>query len=221
LYITNAPVSDVVLVFAVHPGKPKMAGISAFLVEKGTPGFTVTRSLDKMGLRTSPMGEVVLDECYVPAENRVGSEGAGMAIFNSSMAWERSCILASALGAMQRPAVTVDERFLTYAELDQLSNQVGRALLAQGVRQARAAPPARAEYRTVAGPGSGRGAGRGRASRQRGGDDLQRCPASRSGADPHHQSALPRAASQSPAGGRNPRPADWRPGSHGLRAPLG
>jgi alkylation response protein AidB-like acyl-CoA dehydrogenase len=55
-----------------------------------------------MGLRTSPMGEVVLDDCRVPAENRLGSEGAGMAIFNSSMTWERSCILASALGTMQR-----------------------------------------------------------------------------------------------------------------------
>jgi alkylation response protein AidB-like acyl-CoA dehydrogenase len=102
LYITNAPVSDVILVFAAHPDKPKMAGISAFLVEKGTSGFTVTRRLDKMGLRTSPMGEVVLDGCRVPAENRVGPEGAGMAIFNSSMTWERSCILASALGTMQR-----------------------------------------------------------------------------------------------------------------------
>jgi alkylation response protein AidB-like acyl-CoA dehydrogenase len=102
LYITNAPVSDVVLVFAVDPGKPKVAAISAFLVEKGTPGFTVTRGLDKMGLRTSPMGEVVLDGCYVPAGHRVGREGAGMAIFNSAMTWERSCILASALGVMQR-----------------------------------------------------------------------------------------------------------------------
>ncbi|HEX3713621.1 MAG TPA: acyl-CoA dehydrogenase family protein [Trebonia sp.] len=102
LYITNAPVADVVLVFAREPGKSKMAGISAFLVEKGTPGFTVTRGLDKMGLRTSPMGEVVLDDCRVPAGNRLGSEGAGMAVFNSSMAWERSCILASAVGAMQR-----------------------------------------------------------------------------------------------------------------------
>jgi alkylation response protein AidB-like acyl-CoA dehydrogenase len=102
LYITNAPVSDVVLVFAAHPDKPKMAGISAFLVEKGAPGFSVTRGLDKMGLRTSPMGEVVLDDCLVPAENRLGVEGAGMAIFNSSMTWERSCILASALGVMQR-----------------------------------------------------------------------------------------------------------------------
>jgi alkylation response protein AidB-like acyl-CoA dehydrogenase len=98
LYITNAPV----LVFAAEAGKPKMAGISAFLVEKGTPGFSVTRGLDKMGLRTSPMGEVVLDDCVVPAASRLGGEGAGMAIFNSSMTWERSCILASAVGAMQR-----------------------------------------------------------------------------------------------------------------------
>jgi alkylation response protein AidB-like acyl-CoA dehydrogenase len=102
LYITNAPVSDVVLVFAVDPGQSKMAAVSAFLVDKGTPGFSVTRGLEKMGLRTSPMGEVVLQDCVVPAANRVGREGAGMAVFNSSMAWERSCILASAVGAMQR-----------------------------------------------------------------------------------------------------------------------
>ena len=102
LYITNAPVADVVLVFAACPGRPAAAGVSAFLVEKGTPGFTVTRGLDKMGLRTSPTGEVALEDCRVPAGNRVGPEGAGMAVFNSSMAWERSCILASALGVMQR-----------------------------------------------------------------------------------------------------------------------
>ena len=106
LYITNAPVADVVLVFAVHPGKPSMAGVSAFLVDKGTPGFTVSRGLDKMGLRTSPMGEVVLTDCVVPAGKRLGPEGAGMAIFNSSMGWERSCILASAVGAMQRQLET-------------------------------------------------------------------------------------------------------------------
>src|ERR1700728_1196236 len=109
LYITNAPVADVVLVFAADPGKSRMAGMSAFLVEKGTPGFTVTRGWEKMGLRTSPMGEVVLDDCVVPAANRLGSEGAGMAIFNSSMTWERSCILASALGAMQRQLETCVE----------------------------------------------------------------------------------------------------------------
>jgi alkylation response protein AidB-like acyl-CoA dehydrogenase len=102
LYITNAPVADVILVFAADPTKSKMAGLSAFFVEKGTPGFSVSKPLSKMGLRTSPMGEVVLEDCVVPAANRLGSEGSGMAIFNSSMTWERSCILASAVGAMQR-----------------------------------------------------------------------------------------------------------------------
>jgi len=102
LYITNAPVADAVLVFASHPGRSRLAGISAFLIDKGTPGFTVSRSLEKMGLRTSPMGEIVLADCLVPAEKRLGPEGAGISIFNSSMTWERSCILASALGAMQR-----------------------------------------------------------------------------------------------------------------------
>jgi alkylation response protein AidB-like acyl-CoA dehydrogenase len=104
LYITNAPVADVVLVFCTDRDAPasRLAGISAFLVDKGTPGFSVTRSMEKMGLRTSPMGEIVLADCVVPAASRLGPEGAGMAIFNSSMAWERSCILASALGVMQR-----------------------------------------------------------------------------------------------------------------------
>src|SRR5579859_5454678 len=109
LYITNAPIADVVLVFAADPDRPKPAGISAFLVDKGTPGFMVSRNLEKMGLRTSPMGEVVLTDCLVPAEKRLGPEGAGMAIFNSSMGWERSCILASALGAMQRQLETCVE----------------------------------------------------------------------------------------------------------------
>lgn len=102
LYITNAPVADVVVVFASQNPGHGFAGTSAFLIEKGTPGFTVSRGLDKMGLRTSPMGEITLTDCAVPVENRLGKEGSGLAIFNSSMEWERSCILASAVGAMQR-----------------------------------------------------------------------------------------------------------------------
>ncbi len=102
LYITNAPVADLVIVFATVDGRRGFAGTSAFIIDKETPGFAVSRGLDKMGLRTSPMGEIILSNCIVPAENRLGKEGAGMAIFNSSMEWERSCILASAVGAMQR-----------------------------------------------------------------------------------------------------------------------
>jgi alkylation response protein AidB-like acyl-CoA dehydrogenase len=102
LYITNAPAVDVVLVFASHPGQPEQARISAFLVDKGMPGFTVHRTLEKTAPLTSPISEVVLADCLVPAGKRLGPEGAGMAIFNSSVELERSCILASSLGAMQR-----------------------------------------------------------------------------------------------------------------------
>lgn len=121
LYITNAPVADMFLVFAsLNPGHG-FAGACAFLLEKGTPGLTVSNSLDKMGLRTSPMGEIILTDCKVPVENRLGKEGAGLAIFNSSMEWERSCILASAVGAMQRQLETC----VRYAQMRQ---QFGQAI---------------------------------------------------------------------------------------------
>ncbi len=102
MFVTNAPVADLAVVFAtVNPARG-MWGITAFLVEKGTPGFTISRDIEKMGLRTSPMGELVLQDCFVPLENRLGREGAGARIFNNSMEWERSCILASHLGTMER-----------------------------------------------------------------------------------------------------------------------
>ena len=101
-YITNAPVSDVLLVYAAVADRPGIAGLSAFLVDAATPGLEMTSGFEKMGLRTSPMGEIALTDCLVPAENRLGPEGAGMAIFNSSMEWERSCLFASSVGAMRR-----------------------------------------------------------------------------------------------------------------------
>ena len=101
-YITNAPVADVLLVYAVDPGRPGLSGISAFLVDAATPGLAVSSSFEKMGLRTSPMGEITLHDCLVPAGSRLGPEGAGMSIFNSSMEWERSCLFASVVGAMRR-----------------------------------------------------------------------------------------------------------------------
>ena len=101
-YITNAPVADVLLVYAVDPSRPPLSGISAFLVDAATPGLAVSSSFEKMGLRTSPMGEITLHDCLVPVSGRLGPEGAGMTIFNSSMEWERSCLFGSVLGAMRR-----------------------------------------------------------------------------------------------------------------------
>jgi alkylation response protein AidB-like acyl-CoA dehydrogenase len=101
-FVTNAPESDLFVLFATTDRTLGFAGLSAFLVEKGTPGLTVGAPLSKMGLRTSPMGEIFLEDCRVPESSLLGKPGGGSAVFNSSMTWERSCILASTVGTMER-----------------------------------------------------------------------------------------------------------------------
>jgi alkylation response protein AidB-like acyl-CoA dehydrogenase len=101
-FVTGAPVSDVFIVFASTDPSVGFMGISAFIVERNYPGFSVGKEISKMGLKTSPMAELIFDDCKVPSENILGKERQGARIFNSSMAWERSCILGSNLGAMQR-----------------------------------------------------------------------------------------------------------------------
>lgn len=106
MFVTNAPIADMAVVFATVDPRRGMWGVTGFLIDMGTPGFGVSKHIDKMGLRTSPMGELVLEDCFIPEENRLGPEGAGSHIFNHSMEWERSCILASNLGAMERQLET-------------------------------------------------------------------------------------------------------------------
>jgi hypothetical protein len=100
MFVTNAPEADVFVVFAtVDPGK-KMWGVTAFLVERNTPGLTVSSPIHKLGLRTSPMAEVHFEDVAIPKANMLGRIGQGPAIFGNSMGWERACILGSAVGAM-------------------------------------------------------------------------------------------------------------------------
>lgn len=101
-FVTNAPVADLFVVFATVDKRKGFLGITGFLVEKEFPGFKVGRDIEKMGLRTAPMAELIFEDCRVPVENRLGREGNGAAIFNDSMEWERSYILASSIGAMER-----------------------------------------------------------------------------------------------------------------------
>ncbi len=101
-FITNAPVADVFVVFAVTDRDKGWAGLSAFLVDRNVPGLAVGKSFRKMGLRTSPMSELVFDDCRLPEDAVLGKPGNGLPIFNHSMDWERSCILAHSVGTMQR-----------------------------------------------------------------------------------------------------------------------
>ncbi len=102
IFVTNGPVGDLFLVFATVDRSKGPNGVSAFLVERNFPGFKCGRTLEKMGLRTSPMAELFFQDCEVPVENRLGREGNGQTLFTHSMTWERSCILANAVGAMDR-----------------------------------------------------------------------------------------------------------------------
>jgi alkylation response protein AidB-like acyl-CoA dehydrogenase len=123
MFVTNAPVADLAVIFATVDPSKGMWGVTGFLVERGTPGLTVSRDLQKMGLRTAPMGEVILEDCLVPEENRLGAEGIGTRIFNHSMEWERACILGSHVGAMERQL----EECIRYArERYQFGQPVGK-----------------------------------------------------------------------------------------------
>jgi len=122
-FISNAPVADVFIIFANLDPEMKSAGVTAFLVDKGTPGLAVSRKLEKMGLRTSPIAELAITDCEIPVENLVGKEYGGQAVFTSAMEWERICILANHLGLMQRLLET-SARYA--AERQQFGQPIGK-----------------------------------------------------------------------------------------------
>lgn len=122
-FATAGPVADLILVFAKTSPTGGFAGASVFLVDRDTPGLVVGPPLPKMGLRTVPFCEVSFEDCAVPAECLLGGEGAGFAIFNHSMEWERSHIFAAPLGVMQRQL----ERAIAYGrERKQFGQPIGK-----------------------------------------------------------------------------------------------
>lgn len=98
VFITNAPIADVLIVYAKTDKSLGAKGISAFIVEKGFPGFKVTRSLDKLGNNGSPTGELVFEDCRVPEENLLGKENHGIAVMMSGLDRERAVVSGAPLG---------------------------------------------------------------------------------------------------------------------------
>lgn len=101
-FVTNAPVADVFIVYAKTDTSKGFFGISCFLVDRDTEGLIVGKKIEKMGLRTSPMSDLGLNNCKVPLSNLIGKENAGGIIFSDSMEWERGLILANCIGVMER-----------------------------------------------------------------------------------------------------------------------
>ena len=101
MWITNAPESDIMIVYAVTDPDAGSRGLSAFVVERGTPGFSTPQKLDKLGMRGSDTSEVLMEDCRIPAGNRLAEEGKGASILMSGLDYERVVLAGGSLGIMR------------------------------------------------------------------------------------------------------------------------
>jgi len=130
MFISNGPIADVILVYAKTNPEAGAKGISAFIVEKDMPGYSVAQKLVKMGWRGCPTGELVFDECRVPAANLIGGENAGVAVVMSGLDIERAFLAMPFLGTAQRCL----DLSVEYANTRQQFNRtIGSFQLVQGM----------------------------------------------------------------------------------------
>ena len=101
MWITNGPDADTLVVYAKTDPEAGSHGITAFLIEKGFPGFSTAQKLDKLGMRGSNTGELVFENCEVPEENVLGEVGGGVGVLMSGLDYERTVLAGGPLGIMQ------------------------------------------------------------------------------------------------------------------------
>jgi len=129
MWITNAPGADVMIVYAKTDPDAESHGISAFLVERGTPGFSTPQKLDKLGMRGSDTSEVLLDQCRIPASGLLAEEGKGAAILMSGLDYERVVLAGGSLGIM---AACMDLVMPYVHDRKQFGQAIGEFQLMQG-----------------------------------------------------------------------------------------
>jgi isovaleryl-CoA dehydrogenase len=128
-WITNAPEADTLVVYAKTDPDAAGRGITAFLVEKGFKGFSVSKKLDKMGMRGSDTAELVFEDCEVPEENVMGPENGGVGVLMSGLDYERAVLAAGPLGIMQ---ACLDVVLPYVRERKQFGKAIGSFQLMQG-----------------------------------------------------------------------------------------
>ena len=129
MWITNGPGADVLVVYATVDPSAGPKGLTAFLVEKGMPGFTTSQKLDKLGMRGSDTSELLFDDCAVPATNVLGAVGQGAQILMSGLDYERVVLAGGPLGIMQ----SCMDLVLPYThEREQFGQPIGTFQLMQG-----------------------------------------------------------------------------------------
>jgi isovaleryl-CoA dehydrogenase len=128
-WITNAKHADTLIVYAKTEPDAASRGISAFLIEKDFKGFSVAQSLDKLGMRGSPTGELVFEDCEVPAENVMGPLNKGAQVLMSGLDYERAVLAAGPIGIMQ---ACLDVVLPYIHERKQFGQAIGEFQLMQG-----------------------------------------------------------------------------------------
>jgi isovaleryl-CoA dehydrogenase len=128
-WITNAPHADTLVVYAKTDPEGASRGVTAFLVEKGFKGFSVSNKLDKMGMRGSDTAELVFEDCEVPEENVMGPVGGGAGVLMSGLDYERAVLAAGPLGIMQ---ACLDVVLPYVRERKQFGKAIGSFQLMQG-----------------------------------------------------------------------------------------
>ena len=129
MWITNGPTADVIAVYAKTAPEKGSRGISTFIVEKGFKGFSTAQKLDKLGMRGSDTGELVFEDCEVPAENLIGAEGDGVRILMSGLDYERTVLSGGCLGLMQ---ASMDIVMPYIHDRKQFGKSIGEFQLVQG-----------------------------------------------------------------------------------------
>ena len=129
MWITNGPDADTLVVYAKTDPEAHQRGITAFLVEKGFKGFSVAQKLDKLGMRGSHTGELVFQDCEVPAENVLGEVNGGVKVLMSGLDYERAVLSGGPLGIMQ---AVMDVAVPYIHERKQFGQAIGQFQLIQG-----------------------------------------------------------------------------------------
>ena len=129
MWITNGPDADTLVVYARTDPEAGTQGLTAFLVEKGLPGFRTAQKLDKLGMRGSNTCELIFEDCEVPQENVLGGEGNGARVLMSGLDYERLVLAAGPLGIMQ---ACLDAVVPYVHERRQFDRPIGEFQLVQG-----------------------------------------------------------------------------------------
>ncbi|AXY42568.1 isovaleryl-CoA dehydrogenase [Halomonas sp. JS92-SW72] len=129
MWITNGPDADVLVVYAKTDPDAGSKGITAFIIEKGMPGFSTAQKLDKLGMRGSNTCELVFQDCAVPEENVLGEVGKGVRVLMSGLDYERTVLAAGPIGIMQ---AAMDIVVPYIHERQQFGQSIGEFQLVQG-----------------------------------------------------------------------------------------